>query len=74
MPCRDPYSLNVLCPTRIVLAPLTSRDFATMFHSRMPSHITPKEPPKVAFSLLKPLEFLTLLKGNFSYCVLAIIK
>ncbi|KAK2640536.1 hypothetical protein Ddye_028331 [Dipteronia dyeriana] len=30
-----------------------------MFHSRMPSYITPKEAPKVAYSLLKPLEFLT---------------
>ncbi|KAK0600078.1 hypothetical protein LWI29_011427 [Acer saccharum] len=34
-----------------------------MFHSRMPSYITPKEPPKVAYSLLKPPEFLTLLKA-----------
>ncbi|KAL5776273.1 hypothetical protein ACOSP7_009199 [Xanthoceras sorbifolium] len=34
-----------------------------MFLSPMPFSITPKEPPKMVFSYLRAMEFLTLLKG-----------
>ncbi|CAI0556645.1 unnamed protein product [Linum tenue] len=34
-----------------------------MCHSHMPPCITPRDPPMAAFSSLKPLGFLILLKG-----------
>ena len=37
-----------------------------MYLSHMPSYITLKEPPMEVFSLQKLLEFLTLLRGNFT--------